>query len=208
MLIAGQVAGEFNYFIALTFPNMRQLIRSLLFATACCASLTVAQAQNPVAYYAFSGNANDAKGNHAAVQAARLTTDRFGSANSAFLLDGTQAYLEAPNQPALNSDYTTVAFWAKPTALPGQGEVYLISFGGWQERYKISLPAHGKCIWTTNSTSGISDMDAGDGNALTPGVWKHLVFVHDGVELPLAANRREPQHDCARGSRLAHRHVG
>ena len=141
-----------------------------------------AQAQLPVAYYSFSGGAQDLNGNHASIHGAQLTADRFGQANSAFFLDGQQAFLEAPNSSALNSDYATVAFWAKPASIPGQGEVYLISFGGWQERYKISLPAHGKCIWTTNNSSGISDMDAGAGNELTVGVWKHLTFVHDGTK--------------------------
>lgn len=139
-------------------------------------------AQNPVAQYAFKGNAQDAFGNDAAVHAATLTTDRFGWANNAFNFDGAQAYLQAANSAALNSDYTTVSFWVKPTTLPGQGEVYLLSFGGWQERWKISLPSHGKAIWTTNNSSGISDMDAGDANALVPGAWKHLVFVHDGTK--------------------------
>lgn len=139
-------------------------------------------AQTPVAAYTFTGNAKDALGNHAAIHGAQLTADRFGQANNAFFFDGVQAYLEAPNNAALNSDYATVSFWINPASLPSQGEVYLISFGGWQERYKISLPSHGKCIWTTNSTSGISDMDAGAGNELTPGVWKHMVFVHDGTK--------------------------
>jgi len=113
-----------------------------------------AQAQLPVAYYSFSGGAQDLNGNHASIHGAQLTADRFGQANSAFFLDGQQAFLEAPNSSALNSDYATVAFWAKPASIPGQGEVYLISFGGWQERY----------------------------NELTVGVWKHLTFVHDGTK--------------------------
>jgi hypothetical protein len=79
-------------------------------------------------------------GNHASIHGAQLTADRFGQANSAFFLDGQQAFLEAPNSSALNSDYATVAFWAKPASIPGQGEVYLISFGGWQERYRGFAP--------------------------------------------------------------------
>ncbi|MBK9016403.1 MAG: LamG domain-containing protein [Saprospiraceae bacterium] len=95
--------------------------------------------------------------------------------------DGTQSYLEAPNNPALNSNYTTVAFWIKVNALPVSGEAYPLSFGGWQERWKISLPTHGKPVWTTNNSSGISDMDAGGGNELVAGAWTHVVFVHDGT---------------------------
>ena len=62
--------------------------------------------------------------------------------------------------------------------LPANGEVYLLSFGGWQERYKISLPSHGKVVFTTYATSCCSDMDAGAGNELVPGTWAHVVAVH------------------------------
>ncbi|MCC7506066.1 MAG: laminin G domain-containing protein, partial [Saprospiraceae bacterium] len=160
---------------------MKRLYSILI--SVCAWLITIAaQAQTPVANYSFNGNALDDLGNHAAIHGAQLTADRFGQANKAFEFDGVQAFLRASNSAALNSDYATVAFWVKPNELPVQGESYLISFGGWQERYKISLPSHGKCIWTTNNSSGISDMDAGAGNELVPGQWKHLAFVHDGAK--------------------------
>lgn len=141
-------------------------------------------AQTPVASYNFSGSAKDqsVNGNDAVVHGATLTQDRFGWANRAFAFDGIQGYLEVPNAAVLNSNLATVSFWVKATEIPAQSEVYLLSFGGWQERWKISLPNHAKLVWTTNASSGISDMDAGGGNELAAGVWKHLVFVHDGTQ--------------------------
>ena len=146
-------------------------------------AFTGLQAQTPVANYSFAGSAKDlsSTGNTASVHGATLAQDRFGWANNAFAFDGEQSYLEAPNAAALNSNYTTVAFWIKVDALPVSGEAYPLSFGGWQERWKISLPTHGKLVWTTNNSSGISDMDAGNGNELVPGEWRHVVFVHDGT---------------------------
>ncbi len=152
-----------------------------------CALLLVvagAYGQTPVADYPFSGSANDQSGNanNASINGAKPTQDRFGLANSAFSFDGVQDFMKAANSAALNSDYTTLSFWIKVNELPAQSEAYLLSFGGWQERWKVSLPSHGKLVWTTNNASGISDMDAGAGNELVAGVWKHLVFVHDGVK--------------------------
>ncbi len=160
----------------LTVPIIYSFILSLLL-------VAVAQAQEPVASYPFSGNLMDAStfSNDASANGAALTQDRFGVANSAVEFDGTQGSLVAPNAAHLNSDYTTVAFWVRVDELPAQGEVFLMSFGGWQERWKISLPGHGKPVWTTNNTSGISDMDSGDGNELQIGVWTHVAFVHDGT---------------------------
>ena len=162
--------------MTLQLPSL--LLSCLLFA------LVGIQAQTPVANYSFTGNANDlsVNGNTATVHGATLAQDRFGMANNAFNFDGTQSFLQAPNNAALNSDFTTVAFWVKVNALPTSGEVYPLSFGGWQERWKISLPDHGKLVWTTNNSSGISDMDAGGGNELVAGTWTHVVFVHDGTK--------------------------
>jgi len=139
--------------------------------------------QNPVAHYPFSGSTADVStfGNDASIAGARLTADRFGWPNRAFQLDGRRASLTAPNAPQLNSDFTTISFWVRVDELPAQGEVFLLSHGGWQERWKISLPGHGKPVFTTNYANGISDMDSGDGNTLSIGVWTHVAMVHDGT---------------------------
>ena len=145
-------------------------------------SMGALHAQNPVAYYPFSGNTKDvsAFANTASIAGARLSTDRFGWPNNAFQFDGQRASLTAPNAAQLNSGTTTISFWVRVDALPAQGEVFLLSHGGWQERWKISLPGHGKPVFTTNYANGISDMDSGDGNNLTVGKWTHVAMVHDG----------------------------
>ncbi len=142
------------------------------------------RAQQVVANYTFDGTASDASpyANHARVHGANLTQDRFGVANHAFWFDGIQSYVEAANSTALQTPATSVSFWVRVDELPAQGEVYLMSNGGWQERWKISLPSHGKPVWTTNYVGGISDMDSGDGHELVVGEWTHLVFVHDGAK--------------------------
>jgi chitodextrinase len=147
-------------------------------------SIAPTVAQGKVASYSFNGNGVDdtAFGNHADILSASVTTDRFGFGNSALLSNGTSSEVSASNAAQLNSGTTTVSFWVKVNALPVNGESFLLSFGGWQERWKISLPPHGKPVWTTNHSGGISDMDSGDGNELPVGVWKHVVMVHDGAK--------------------------
>jgi hypothetical protein len=141
-------------------------------------------ASGVVASYLFNGDGLDGSGfgNHADLKGAASATDRFGFGRSAALCDGASTEITAPNSAHLNSPFTTVSFWVKPNSLPGSGEVFLLSFGGWQERWKISLPPHGKPVWTTNHSNGISDMDSGDGNTLQAGEWKHVVMVHDGAK--------------------------
>ena len=156
-------------------------IHYLFFTLACLLFLSAAaSAQTPVAYYAFSGSAKDGSSfaNHGAVNGASLTQDRFGWPNSALEFDGLQGGVTAPNAAQLNSPFATISFWVKVNALPAQGEVYLLSFGGWQERWKISLPSHGKPVFTTHPGFCCSDMDSG--TPLSTGVWTHVAMVHDG----------------------------
>lgn len=145
-------------------------------------SVAPAVNQGVVASYSFDRGGIDATafGNHLELGGAGSTTDRFGFGSSALLCNGENTEPTAANSAQLNAPYTTVSFWVKPSSLPGNGEAFLLSLGGWQERWKISLPSHGKPVWTTNHSNGISDMDAGDGNALQPGIWTHLTMVHDG----------------------------
>ena len=163
---------------------MKQHLKLLTLLVCCIVSAVGMNAQNLVAHYPFSGNAKDATSfaNHASVNGALLTHDRFGWPNNAMEFDGLQGAVRAGNAAQLNTPTATIGFWIKVNELPAQGEAYLVSFGGWQERFKISLPSHGKAVFTTNHTGGISDMDAGGGNELTPGVWTHLAFVHDGTK--------------------------
>jgi hypothetical protein len=143
------------------------------------------QIENPkVIYDTFlSGNTADVTPyhNNAVATGAQLGADRFSKANMAYAFNGVSDQVQADNSPQQNSNYTTVSFWINVKELAATGEYYLLSNGGWQERWKISLPPHGKPVWTTNASSGISDMDSGGGNELPVGVWKHVVMVHDGA---------------------------
>ena len=58
-----------------------------------------------VAWYPFSGNANDlsGNGNNGTVSGATLTTDRFGNANSAYNFNGSSNYIQASLTTALNT---------------------------------------------------------------------------------------------------------
>jgi len=66
-----------------------------------------------IAYYPFSGNANDSSGNnrHGTTYGTTLTTDRFGLPNRAYYFD-TLKYIEIPNSENLNPFPMTLSLWA------------------------------------------------------------------------------------------------
>ena len=77
-----------------------------------------------VAYYPFTGNANDASGHqhHGIVFGATLTTDRFGNANSAYAFNGINSYIEVSHDSALNPTAAlsySVWFQTNSTSQPG-----------------------------------------------------------------------------------------
>ena len=90
---------------------------SLLILLLCCCNNTLF-AQTPIAYYPFTGNANDAIGtNHGTVNGAILTTDRFGNANSAYQFDGVNDIINFANLATTQVDNFTVSAWVKSANL-------------------------------------------------------------------------------------------
>jgi len=67
-----------------------------------------------IAYYPFTGDANDHSSNefHGIVHEATLTSDRHGHANTSYSFDGLNDYIQVPHDEALNleSDFT-ISLW-------------------------------------------------------------------------------------------------
>src|SRR5258705_7116753 len=69
-----------------------------------------------MAYYPFTGNANDVSGNNnnPVFNNATLTADRFGNPNSAYSFNGTSNYMRIPNSATLNyNTQMSVTAWVK-----------------------------------------------------------------------------------------------
>jgi hypothetical protein len=66
-----------------------------------------------IAYYPFSGNANDASGNgnDGTVFGATLTTNRFGYSNQAYYFNGSSSYVTVPINSSVFSNDFTASVW-------------------------------------------------------------------------------------------------
>jgi len=132
-----------------------------------------------VAYYPFNGNANDASGtgNNGTVHNATLIADRFGNPNSAYSFDGSNSYIEVPDNATMESRNVTVATWVEYDQLPSsvravvsksQCTSYLQSYTIWLDQAVYAASA--------NASSWISVIGA----AWPPaGVWFHVAYVFD-----------------------------
>jgi hypothetical protein len=84
-----------------------------------------------VAYYPFTGNANDSSGNkiNGTVQGASLTADRFGNLNSAYNFNGTSNYIVLSNTFLNGAIVTQMSYsiWFKIASYPSSGNAYTLS---------------------------------------------------------------------------------
>lgn len=133
-----------------------------------------------IAYYPFSGNANDNSGNNlnGQVFGAALTDDLQGEAAGAYYFDGINDFIKVGNTDLLNfKEAITISCWIRPENLSSGKESFILSHGSWQNRWKISVVS-GKVRWTLKALSNIRDVDSSLG--LTDNENYHITATFDG----------------------------
>jgi Concanavalin A-like lectin/glucanases superfamily/Secretion system C-terminal sorting domain len=100
---------------------MRKLTFLLILMVSFCASSQI-PTSGLIGSWPFTGNADDATafGNNGVVSGATLTTDRFGSPNSAYSFDGIDDQIQIPAASQLyryNTSFT-ISAWVRQTATP------------------------------------------------------------------------------------------
>jgi gliding motility-associated-like protein len=114
-----------------------------------------------VAYYPFSGNANDVSGNgmNGTVNGASLTKDRFGNANSAYSFDGVNDFIEIiPKSSMSKFNDFTLSVWSKNEGWKNQTSDRQYIFDGHAAGKDVSgnLYKEGFMIYYDSLSSSIS----------------------------------------------------
>lgn len=140
-----------------------------------------------VAYYSFTGNANDESGycNDGTVYNATLTKDRFGNPNSAYHFNGNSAYIDLGNDKTSTiKDGFSISAWFNRT---GPGTFQTIVGRGWREEgdYWLALYNNGSGYVLRFWVEG----QVFNGTKIVPDGWNHVAFVAEtgtnGVKLYL-----------------------
>ncbi len=170
-----------------TQNNLRRpkMTRSCLVVILVFSTATVLLAQNPIAYYPFNGNANDTSGNgtNGTVSGAILTTDRFGTPNSAYLFatNTDRITLPAGSIGMTTSTVRTISVWVKPTSV-----AVAPNDGGIISQYLHGSPSVSNFFVQLNQSTGVYSINVtGNGTDLLTvplpsnptGQWLHLVIV-------------------------------
>lgn len=152
-----------------------------------------------VAYWPFSGNANDASdnGNNGIVSEAALTTDRFGNANSAYNFDGIDDYIRVQNSSSLDitgSITISMWIWFDTAAVPAGSKLLYKAAPGGPDGYEISDFSASAQYASTDIYKPSFAIGTGAFHGLeTPDyfqkrVWTHFTGVYDGSKISIYVN--------------------
>jgi hypothetical protein len=149
-----------------------------------------------VAFYPFTGNANDISGNglNGSITGATLTTDRFGNLNSAYSFNGTTDYIEIADSSILNpSSAISISAWVQTTAtnmnsgVVGKWNNFNGSIGNGQEQYALITGSNG--INQFIKTTGNTPLSAHETTVTyNNGNWNHFVGIWTGTKIELYRN--------------------
>ena len=119
-------------------------------------------AQGLVAYYPFSGNANDATGNNinGIVYGSTLTTDMNGTPNSAYIFDGNSSYISLPFSSLYDfatNDSFTLSVWIQPDININWNSQSLLAKSPYNSQYTYSDWDYGLYAINNKAMSGFAN---------------------------------------------------
>jgi Concanavalin A-like lectin/glucanases superfamily len=160
-----------------------------------------------IAYYNFNGGTlNDSSGNNNAIifNNAVKTSDRFGTANNAYLFNGTSSYMQVKNSASLNPTSITLAAIVKLNGFyPGNCHGNQIMQKGTVDQdqgvYSLRISdLYNDCAVTADTTKEEAGGFYGDyGNSssvfdssayIRTNQWLYLVYTYDGAESKIYVN--------------------
>lgn len=142
---------------------------------------------NALVYYPFDGNVKDYSGNgyDAVLSGAVPVPDALGNAQRAYLFSSSTDLIYMANQTSLNfQDKITISFWLRLDQVPE--EIYVISHGSWEERYKVSVTQERRLRWTVKTSEGTKDLD--NSSVLALHEFNHFTVCYTGYSMEIYIN--------------------
>ena len=157
----------------------------------------IMDATNLMAFYPFTGNANDESGNGlngTATNGASLTTDRNSNSNEAYNFDGTDDYIDLPDGFADFTGGLTFAVWANVNETSGRNfqrfinlstgsNVDLIYFGQYGTTNQLAMESY-----NSGTATSAGDPARTSSSAISTGTWQHFVVTQTGTTFNFYVN--------------------
>jgi hypothetical protein len=146
-----------------------------------------------IGYWPFNGNANDESGNSdGVVNGPTLTTDRFGSANSAYNFDGINDFIRVLDNSTLRPEKISLVAWVKTSSRLGiiLGKTNFANANN--EQYALSLDSRKAPLevlfgikQNSNCLPSSGWRNSGTINSISDNKWHFIVGTFDGTSLKL-----------------------
>jgi hypothetical protein len=166
---------------------MKTLLLTLII-TLSFTAITIAQVPSYVptnglvGWWPFNGNANDesANGNNGTNNGATLTSDRFGNVNSAYSFDGTDDFINMPEDSTMELNQHTISFWFNSSILPN-GRFDLIGKDNTtgNRQYVIQLESSG--VIRNGVFTNIQPYIIDGNTIITTNNWINVLVTWDGI---------------------------
>ena len=163
--------------------------------------------QGLVAYFPFTGNAEDSSGNgnHGTVNGAILTTDRFGNPNSAFSFDGINDFIEVQDDSTLDftnkysiSVWVNIPDYSKSLGLPNGNIGADVSRAilnkprttGWADGYALKIEVnYDSLVYSLASNMNCCDNISVNSNSKPQlNTWTNYITTYDGNSFKFYVN--------------------
>jgi len=141
-----------------------------------------------VAYYPFSGNANDSSGNgnSGTPVSPVLSADRLGAANAAYTFNGTSDRIDLANSAALNMNNGvpfSMSAWIKTDFSDGQRVILAKAAGAWGNTPALFVDNEGKLRFDNFYINEVHSS-----TTVRTGTWMHVAVTYDGSTYRLYVN--------------------
>ena len=144
-----------------------------------------------VAYYPFTGNANDESGNenHGVNNGATLITDRKGNLEQAYSFDGINDFIEVDNGISMPSNSVSLSAWIKADRYAPYNTIAgnIWDNGSSESGYGLSLMS-GNIVTFACATTATYSLWSGPSATINDAEWSHIVGVFDGTNAHIYLN--------------------
>ena len=144
-----------------------------------------------VAWYPFTGNANDSSGNghNGTTFGTTLTTDRFGHANSAYHFNGTGNYIQVPNNAAFNlQDAMTISIWIYAANVTMAQRIIDKTTGGFNDSWLLDLSPEITNLNEVRCIAGGTNIPFSTPVITLNNTWYHVAVTYDLVNVKFYIN--------------------
>jgi alpha-tubulin suppressor-like RCC1 family protein/Leucine-rich repeat (LRR) protein len=143
-----------------------------------------------IAYYPFTGNANDVSGNgyNGTVTGAVLSSDKAGNPNSAYSFDGINSYIDATIATIpQNNAPRTISGWFKTNSpnLTENNYSTIFNYGSLSTAQRFALSIYSKGYLDFITASDLSNNDLEVQNNYLNNTWYFFTITYDGTKVSL-----------------------